>query len=106
MIFAPRAYLKTAVIAFITNVNKNVWPNIRITYNTFSIVFLTESTNCNARLLSAKNKIRMMLRHFYYKVSIIKIESLAHNNKLSFLFKYISNEYFDGNGKSNGNAAI
>lgn len=59
-----RYHLKRSVIAFITNMNENVWSHVGVTNNAFSITFLTQSSKRNAWLLSAEHKIRMMFGHF------------------------------------------
>ena len=51
------------VITFITYSYQRAWTYIRITNNTFPIIFFAESTNCNTRLFTTEDEIRVMFRH-------------------------------------------
>jgi hypothetical protein len=48
--------------------NEYVWSYVGVTHNTFSITFLTQASKRNAWLLSAENKVRMMLGHFNARI--------------------------------------
>lgn len=55
--------LVSTIVALITNANKGARSNVWVTNNTLPITFLAQAPNCNTRLLSAHNKIWMMLSH-------------------------------------------
>lgn len=59
-----KCYLKASVIALVADVGDHVRTNIRVANHTHSIVFLAQSSQRDARLLSAEHKIRVVLRHY------------------------------------------
>jgi len=52
--------LVCSIVTFITDSHQSARPHIRVTNNTFSITFFTQTTNSNSWLLSTHNQIRMM----------------------------------------------
>ena len=58
-----RRHLIRPVIALIANANEDCRTNVRVANDADTVVFLAEAADGNARLLTAHDKVWMMLRH-------------------------------------------
>ena len=55
--------LVRAVVALVADTHQSAWANVRVTDNTLAIVSLAQAADRHARLLTAHDQIRVVLRH-------------------------------------------
>jgi len=59
-------HLVRTVVAFVADANKDCRADVRVADDTDTVVFLAETPNRNPGLLTAHNKIWMVLSHFLF----------------------------------------
>jgi len=66
------ATLERPKIALVADFHERARTHIRIADDAFSVALFTKAADCDSRLFSAKNEIRMVLSHFTYLIKEVK----------------------------------